>query len=104
MTTSSQNELEQPAKVYQLNAVQVQLDQILTQLSTISQQTAGLVTIPQLEEVKKDLHIKIKNEVGLIHAEYRPFKKNVYWFIKAAIVEGLAIIGQAIILYIIARK
>lgn len=92
----TQAELEQPVKGYQLDAVEAKVDQALIKLDSVIQQTQGIVTRAELEREIKDA----KKEV---HLEYGPMKKNLDWFIKAIVLEGFAIIGQVIALYLIAR-
>lgn len=104
MTRRPQDESEQPAKVYQLDAVENKVDQAITKLDTILNQTSGLVTVSQLSTTERQLKDQIEEEVEKIHLKYGPLKRNVSWFIKVAVVQGLAIIGQAIILFIISNK
>lgn len=74
MVAKSQAELEQPAKVYQLNAVETKLDTALDKLKTIVDQTAGLVTTNQLEDAKKIAKEYVDEEIKKVHLTYGPVK------------------------------
>jgi hypothetical protein len=102
----SQDELEQPAKVYQLDALEAKVDVVIGKLDEIRNNTSGLVSQIQLENMKIGIDNQLREEVEKIHLEYRPLKKNITWFIRAMVLEGIAIIGQAVImvfLYISSR-
>lgn len=99
MTRRSQDESEQPAKVYQLDAVEGKVDQAIVKLNTILDQTSGLVTVTQLSATEKVLKEQIEEEVEKIHLEYGPMKRNITWFIRALVLEGVAIIGQLVLLF-----
>lgn len=88
----SQQELEQPAKMYQLNAVETKVDTALKMLDTIVTQTAGLVTADQLAALKLELENKIAAEIKDVHKEYSPMKKNLGWFVKLVIANVTAIV------------
>jgi len=92
----TQDELEQPAKVYQLDAVESKVDIVLVKLDELSQKTSGLVTQTQLET-------RMSDEVQKIHLEYQPMKKNLSRFTWLAVGEGVAIVGQVILLWIISK-
>ena len=94
----SHAELEQPAKVYQLDALDAKLSTIGKQLETVVTQTAGLATQVQLEAVKQDYKDRIAEAVKDINAEYRPtLKRNkALWGLVGALI--LAIVAQAIII------
>ncbi len=94
----SHAELEQPAKVYQLDALDAKLETIGGQLKTIVNQTAGLATITQLEAVKADYKEKLAEAVKDIHAEYRPtLKRNkALWGLVGVLVVSIVI--QAIVI------
>lgn len=99
-----QDESEQPAKVYQLDAVENKVDQVNEKLDTLLKQTSGLVTVSQLAGSEKAMKEQISEEVEKIHLKYGPMKRNLSWFIKASVVQMLAIIGQAIIIFMIGNK
>lgn len=98
MASRSQEESEQPAKVYQLDAVEAKVNDANAKLDRLLQQTSGLVTESQLGATKRELEDFVADEINKIHLEYGPLKRNISWFIKALIVEGFAIIGQIVIL------
>lgn len=104
MTRRPQDESEQPAKVYQLDAVENKVDQAITKLDAILNQTSGLVTVSQLGTSERQIKEQIQEEVEKINLTYGPMKRNVSWFIKASIVEGIAIVGQAVIIFIIGNR
>lgn len=87
--TRSQQELEQPAKVYQLDAVDRKVDQALSMLQTISNNVSGVVTETQMEkrlkevrdEIEDDYNLKITNEIKTIHLKYGPTYKGIWWVI-----------------------
>jgi len=95
MTSRSQQESEQPAKVYQLDAVDKKVDSMNEKLDTLLQQTSGLVTTNQLSQTERELREKIKEEVDKVNLEYGPMKRNSDWLFKtvvglilAALIEG----------------
>lgn len=94
----TQQESEQPAKVYQLDALEAKVDVVIGKLDEIKNNTAGLVSQSQLESTKLSLESKIKEAEEKIHLEYRPLKKNIAWFLKAMVIEGIAILGQIVIM------
>jgi hypothetical protein len=71
--TPTQEELEQGVKGYQLQAVSVQVQNIEKKIDKLIEQTSGLVTCEQLNEVKRSLETKIKDEINGIHTKYSPF-------------------------------
>lgn len=89
--TKSQQELEQPAKVYQLEAVDRKVDQALSMLTDISRSVSGVVTETQMEarikavrdELEADYKEKIAAEVEAIHLKYGPTYKGVWWVVGA---------------------
>lgn len=68
--SDTQKELEQPAKVYQLNSVAEKLDLVLDRLDKIESQTKGVVTFEQMEQY-------VRNYVTSELKEHIMFKKNV---------------------------
>lgn len=95
----SQAESEQPAKVYQLDAVEGKVDRALDMLNTVVQNTSGLVSEARLSQVKKEIDDsvdeKLEESEKKIHLEYRPFKTAAYW-LAGVVVAGL--VGQYIAL------
>jgi hypothetical protein len=94
----TQQESEQPAKVYQLDALEAKVDVVIGKLDEIRDNTSGMVTQSQLEATKLSLENKIDEEVKKIHLEYRPMKKNITWFTRSIVVQGVAILGQAVMM------
>lgn len=94
----SQAESEQPAKVYQLDALGEQLGNIGKQLETVVKQTAGLVTQAQLEAVKTTFKEKLDEAIKDVRSEYSPtLKRNkALWGLVGALF--LMIVGQAILI------
>jgi hypothetical protein len=85
MANRSQQESEQPAKVYQLDAVDAKVDTINTKLDTLLRQTSGLVTTSQLSEAERDVKEYVNDALEKVHLEYRPFKRNASWLTKLVI-------------------
>ena len=96
MTSKSQTELEQPAKVYQLMATDAKVDQALAMLKTISESVSGVVTESQLNSRLKDFEKniddkiaddiknvgeRITNEVKAIHLKYGPTYSGIWWVV-----------------------
>jgi hypothetical protein len=102
MASKSQEELEQPAKVYQLMATDAKVDQALAKLDVLINQTGSLVTLSQLDSTKKELeeqfNERLSTEAKNIHLEYGPMKKNLTWFVRLAISGLVGIIIQGILL------
>lgn len=95
----TQTESEQPAKVYQLDAVESKVDRALEMLSTVVTNTSGLVSETRLtqvkEEIEKDTDEKIEESEKKIHLEYRPYKTAGIWVVSITVA---ALIGQYIAL------
>lgn len=91
----TQTESEQPAKVYQLDAVESKVDRALSLLDTVVRNTSDLVSETRLTSVKKDIDDsvdeKIKESEKKIHLEYRPFKTAAYWLAGIVVI---ALVGQ----------
>lgn len=87
MAGPTQQELEQPAKVYQLNAVDSKVDQALKLLGEINKSVTGVVTTGQMEahvktvtdELTKKFDEKLAAEVKAIHLKYSPTYKGIWW-------------------------
>jgi len=98
MAGKTQSELEQAAKVYQLQMLDAKLDSMGLQLKTILNQTSGLVTLAQLEATKTYFKEKLEEAVKDINAEYRPLlrRNKTLWGLIGALF--LMIVGQAILI------
>ncbi len=105
MATKSQDELEAPAKVYQLDAVDKKVDDALKLLQDILNQTKGVATHADLEQSRKDGEANAKNytdeEIKKVHLTYGPMKNNLTWFTRAVIAQGIVIVAQMIIAILI---
>lgn len=101
MALRSQQESEQPAKVYQLDAVESKLNDALTKLDTVINQTKGVVTSEQLVTAKKEILEEVDKRIEIsteaIHLEYRPMKQNLTWFVRAVIGQGIVIIAGFVV-------
>lgn len=116
MTKKSQEESEQPAKVYQLDALASQLetlsktmsdgfDRVNTNVNTLLIKSESQVTPQQLSDnikaVKKETADSLSEEVKKIHLIYGPIKENNKWLIRAIAGQAIILIGQlAFIVYI----
>jgi len=96
MSAKSQNELELPAKVYQVDAVERKVDEALGKLDVIARSVSGVVTETQMEtrikevrtEIEKDFDVKIKSEIKAINLKYGPTYKGIWWVV-ASMATGL---------------
>lgn len=100
MAGKSQQELEKPAKVYQVDAVETKVDQALALLQTISAQTTGVINQTQLDtaiaEVLKEAKDHTNNEVKLVNADYGPLKRTIVKFAWIIITAIVAQVGVAV--------
>lgn len=94
----TQAELEQPAKVYQVDAVEREITNIKeslisanSKLDRVINQTSGVVTNAQLDIELEKYKAEILKEVDL---KYEPTKKASWW-VSALVVTVLA--GQIVI-------
>lgn len=115
MPKKTQEESEQPAKVYQLDALGDKVDNftaranmefsdIKESLKTLLSKAETQVTPQQLNDnilaLDKKFQASLSEEVKKIHLEYSPVKRNIskaIWLIAGTI---LAVIGQLIILIV----
>lgn len=104
MEQRSQAESEQPAKVYQLDAVMNKVLEVNGKLDMLLTQTSGLVTTSQLSASEQNTNEKIKEEVEKIHLEYGPLKRNISWLFRTIIGEAAVIIGEVIVMYLALKK
>lgn len=97
MNRKSQQELEQSAKVYQLDAVEAKVDQALKKLDEIAASVNGVVTNAQLEarlmQVRQEVNSDIEGSIEKIHLEYRPVKNAGFWVSSIVIT---ALVGQIV--------
>lgn len=98
MTRKSQQDLEQPAKVYQLDAVEVKVDQALAKLDQIANSVNGVTTRIEVETMievsKKEIKEDVTEQIAKIHLEYGPTKKGVWWVISSI---GAVLIAQLVL-------
>lgn len=94
-------ELEQPAKVYQLDALENKVNDVLNKLDTVITQTSGVVTQEQLNATKKELKEYIDEELrageertGL---KYDPMQNNLTWFVRLVVGQIVVVVVGAII-------
>lgn len=101
----TQTELEQPAKVYQLDALEGKVNEVLDKLTTVINQTSGVVTQQQLVEAKKELKeyidSSIKESEKHTGLKYDPMQSNLTWFIRLVIGQIVVVVGGAIVTAII---
>ena len=98
MSVKSQQESEQPAKVYQLDAVETKVDQALTKIDKILESVSGVVTVGQLEtrlkDQQDDFTKKLKsmqeshdedlqNMKTAIDLKYEPTYKGIWWVVSS---------------------
>lgn len=108
----TQQELEQPVKGYELEAVRTQvenLEKVVTKgfeqanhsLNTLLIKSETQVTPQQLVDnitaLKKSTEDYVQEEVKKIHLEYRPMKNNIRWLMLGLGGQLLVIIGQLIL-------
>ncbi len=104
MSARSQEESEQPAKVYQLDAVDFKVNQINDKLDKLLEQTSGLVTPSQLKAVEDSIKAYVDDEVEKVHLEYGPLKRNVTWLLRTMIGALVGIVLQAVAMYFLVKK
>lgn len=101
-TSKSQKESEQPAKVYQLDAVNAEITnfkrEVTQKLDTLIKQTSSVVTEARLEvatkDIKDDITDYVKTEIEKVHLTYGPIKNGAWWLV-GIVAAGL--IGQIVI-------
>lgn len=98
MAGKTQSELEQAAKVYQLQMLDAKLETIGLQLKKIVEQTASSVSVSQLDAARNDWKDDLAEAVKDIHSEYRPMLKRnrALWGLIGTLF--LMIVGQAILI------
>lgn len=119
MTKKTQEESEQPAKVYQLDAVQSKVDSIDKQvtegfkvvnesLQALILKSNSQVTPQQLADnitaVTKTTDDKLKTLKETIDLEYSPIKENNKWLIRAIATQGVIIVGQVVFILYVTRS
>lgn len=115
----SQEESEQPAKVYQLDALNDKVDTLTKQtenefnkiqesLKTLLLKSETQVTPQQLNDnilaLDKKFQTALDDEVKKIHLEYRPVKKNIgktLWLVAGIVA---TVIGQLIMILLFQQR
>lgn len=70
MASRTQEELEQPAKMYQLQAVESKVDRALEKLDEIAKSVSGVVTTSQLDAKVRELKDEFDETVAVLDAKY----------------------------------
>jgi len=110
MTTKTQDELEQPAKVYQLEAVAKDLlelknstkesfSSVNEKLDMLIAQPIGKIVAEQIEASEKKIKCYIDEEIKKVHLTYRPLKSNLRWFYRVVVVGILGMVCQVALVY-----
>jgi di/tripeptidase len=117
-TKKTQEESEQPAKVYQLdalgdrfatleNTMQEGFNRLNSSVNTLVIKSESQVTPQQLTDnitaVKSSLEKDIEEEVNKIHLEYGPLKDQNKWFIRLIGGQALIMIGQLVFIVYVTR-
>lgn len=112
----SQEESEQPAKVYQLDAIQSEVGGLKTQMTegfkAINENIQALllksntqVTPQQLADnisaLGKTFDDKLKESEAKIHLTYGPTKKNIGWIGKGIAGQAIVICGGIILFFLL---
>lgn len=107
----TQEESEQPAKVYQLDAIESQVkgltEQVTTGFNRINKSVDLLVTksesqvTPQqmadnIAALRSTFDNQIKEEIEKLHLEYRPIKNRNNWLLGTVVASAIAIFGQVV--------
>lgn len=115
----SQEESEQPAKVYQLDAIVDQVNglavqmekgfiKVDTSINALLVKSESQVSPQQLENTvtaaRSTLENQISEEVEKIHLAYSPLKENNKWLIRAIASQGIIILGQALYFLYVTRS
>lgn len=86
--TSSTDEMEQPAKQWQVKSVQEELERVNDKLDTILDVTKHYVTQGQLDAIAKDNRDYTDNKVTILEGKYGPIYKLFWALIVAIVVEA----------------
>lgn len=107
----SQEESEQPAKVYQLDAIESQVKDVAeqmktgfhrvnTSIDTLLIKSESQVTPQQFAEnllaQKKILEDRLTEEIEKVHLEYRPLKKTINVLFAICVTAAVGIFGQVV--------
>jgi hypothetical protein len=107
----TQTELESPAKVYQLIAIETKVDSLFEVVKKIEANTTGVATVGYVagaiekveDELRKYIDKEISDTVVNIHAKYEPMQKEHEW-VKYTVIGGIALqLIVAGILYLVTK-
>lgn len=112
MAKKSQQELELPAKVYQVDAVEVKVDRALSILENIEKQTTGVVTQTQMKEAIEEALKQSKeyadDKIGdlklIVYKDFGPMKRHLGKIAWGFIMSFIGIVVQGFIIWLITRK
>lgn len=104
-------EKEQPAKVYQIEAIQFQLDNqkemsahLNSMLEKINEKQDKIlekqITAQYLDERLKSTEDAFDAKIREVHLEYKPYIRNMQWVMKAVVGALLAVAGQIVVVII----
>lgn len=106
MTRKSQAELESPAKVYQLDAVDSKVETVLQKLDEVLSNTKGVATVSDVtaatDKALSEAKEYTNDEISKVHLTYGPMKNNLAWFTRLVLGQGVVIVIQLISMGIIA--
>lgn len=100
MDKKTQEELERPAKVYQVDAIHTELIGVRKLLEEQTSFIKTTVTSAYLEERLKTIDEKFEAKIEAVQQEYRPVLGNARWVAKTAIGAFLSIILMVIGIYL----
>jgi hypothetical protein len=114
----SQEESEQPAKVYQLDVINEQVNNLAVQMekgftkvdgsiNALLLKSDSQVTVSQLTDnitaLRSSIDTKITEEVEKIHLTYEPVKKYNQKLLYGLVTQGIIILGQVVYLLYVTR-
>lgn len=111
-TKKTQDELELPAKVYQLVGIEDRLEGLTAEVKslreTIVNNSNNQVTSKQFEDsllaIRSAFEEKLKDEIGKVHLKYGPIERNNRWFLRAIGLEAIIVFAQVVfITYLLNR-
>lgn len=94
-----QDEMEKPAKQWQVAAIQKDIHDLNTKMDQLLQASNSYVTQQDLEDHSKESNKYITNQVALIRAKYDPIYK-LFW----ALITAVAIESAVLVLQIVSSK
>lgn len=85
MDKKSQEELEKPAKVYQVDALHNEVVAVKRLLEDQNSMLKGAISAPYLEERLKNLNSEFEAKLKAMKAKYDPVLGNAKWAARTAI-------------------